>query len=153
MMTAAIATDAIVEKITIDAPAGRIFEALTNPAEILRWWNVEGKFRTTAFESDFRVGGKWMIHVAGGCGTGASSVVRGEYRAIEPPTLLSYTWCRFGEGDDERETLVTWELEEKEGATIVSVSHTGLVTRDLRSRNGGWPVILGLLRNYLGTTA
>ena len=149
-MTTTMATDSIVEETTIKAPAGRIFKALTSPAEILKWWGVEGKFQTTDFECDLRVRGKWMIRVAGSCGTAASSVVKGEYRAIEYPRLLSYTWQRVGEGDDQRETLVTWELDEKDGATTVRVSHTGLVTEDLRQRNSGWPLILGLLRNHVG---
>lgn len=149
-MTITMAIHSIVEEITIEAPAGRIFQALTDPAEIVKWWNVEGKFQTTDLESDLRVGGKWMIRVEGSCGSATSSLVRGEYRAIEYPRLLSYTWRRFGEGEDDRETLVTWELDEKDGATTVRVSHSGLVTDSLRQRNGGWPLILGLLRNHLG---
>jgi uncharacterized protein YndB with AHSA1/START domain len=142
--------DSIVEEIAIEAPAGRIFEALTRPSEILNWWRAEGKFQITDFESDLRIGGKWMIRVAG-AKTGTSSVVKGEYRAIEYPGRLSYTWQRFGEGEDEHETLVTWELDESAGTTTVRVSHTGLVTDDLRRRNSGWPLILKLIRNYLDT--
>ncbi|MBV8896955.1 MAG: SRPBCC domain-containing protein [Acidobacteriaceae bacterium] len=64
------------------------------------------------------------------------------------PGLLSYTWHRFGENEDERETLVTWQLREKDGVTTVRVTHTGLVTDDLRRRNSGWPLILRLVQNH-----
>ncbi len=151
-MSTTITTDSIVEEIAIEAPAERIFRALTRPSEILNWWRAEGRFQITHFESDLRVGGKWMIRVAGAA-TGTSSVVKGEYRVIEYPRRLSYTWQRFGEGENERETLVIWELDESDGTTAIRVSHTGLVTDDLRRRNSGWPLILKLVRNYLDTAA
>ena len=149
-MSTRMTTDSIVEEIAIEAPAGRIFEALTRPSYVLKWWRADGKFHITHFESDLRGGGKWMIRVAG-AGACTSSVVKGEYRVIEYPRRLSYTWQRVGEGEDERETLVTWELDERDGTTTVRVSHTGLVTDDLRGRNSGWPVILKLVRHYLDT--
>jgi len=34
----------IVQEITIKGPAERIFEALTNPDERMKWWGAEGKF-------------------------------------------------------------------------------------------------------------
>ncbi len=153
-MSTRIATDSVIEEITINAPPERIFKALTRPSEILNWWRAEGKFQITHFENDLRVGGKWMIRVVGASGTASpSSVVKGEYRAIEYPRLLSYTWQRFGEGDDQQETLVTWQLNDDHGVTNVRVTHTGLVTDDLRRRNSGWPLILELIRNYCAATS
>ncbi|MBV8896956.1 MAG: SRPBCC domain-containing protein [Acidobacteriaceae bacterium] len=100
-MSTTIATHAIFEEITIQAPAERIFDALTRPSEILKWWRADGKFQTTHFENDLRVGGKWMIRVAGSCGSGTSSVVKGEYHAIEylsrPPVLhMAPFWRKRG---------------------------------------------------------
>ena len=147
-MSTTIATHSIVEEIAIEAPAERIFHALTRPSAILKWWRADRKFQTTHFENDLRVGGKWMTRVAGPCGSGTSSVVKGEYQAVEYPRLLSYTWQRVGDDEDERETLVTWQLREKDGVTTVRVTHTGLVTDDLLRRNSGWPLILRLLQNH-----
>jgi uncharacterized protein YndB with AHSA1/START domain len=42
------ASDTIVQEITIKAPAERIFEALTNPDQRLKWWGAEGQYRGTA---------------------------------------------------------------------------------------------------------
>jgi len=48
------ASDTIVQEITIKAPVERIFEALTNPDQRLKWWGAEGQYRGTQMESDLR---------------------------------------------------------------------------------------------------
>jgi len=84
------ARDTIVKEIAIKAPADRIFEALTNPEQRLQWWGAEGQYRGTHMESDLRPGGKWITL---GIGRGGKSfTVRGEYRKIERPHLLVFTW-------------------------------------------------------------
>lgn len=80
---------AIVQEITINASAERIFEALTEPHERTKWWGSEGRFQVQQFESDLRPGGKWTMH---GTGIGGKPfVVRGEYREVERPGLLVFT--------------------------------------------------------------
>jgi len=136
--------DTIVQEITIKSPAERIFEALINPDELAKWWVVAGRFEVTHMESDLRPGGKWRMRVMGGDGT--ESTVAGEYRRIDRPRLLVYTWIRDEENTPE--TLVRWDLEEKDGVTTVRVTHSGLMSESLRARNDGWPLILNLLQAY-----
>ena len=143
-----IADDTIVQEVIINAPADRIFRALTRPSELLKWWACEGKFQLVEAECDLRPGGKWRMRVAGSCGPGQSdSIVTGEYRSIDPPSLLEFTWKR--EREDHPETLVRWDLEEKNGLTTVRVTHSGLITEALRTRNSGWPLIASLLKVYV----
>jgi uncharacterized protein YndB with AHSA1/START domain len=140
--------DAIVQEVRIKASPGRIFNALTNPAELLKWWAAEGRFKTTHVESDLRPGGKWMMRVEGGCGPETtSSIVHGEYRKIEPPHLLAFTWIR--DGENAPETLVCWELHEYDDVTTVRVTHSGLTSESLLLRNSGWPLIQSLLQTYI----
>src|SRR5262245_23076302 len=81
----------IVQEITIDAPAARVFAAFTNPSERVLWWNADdGRFRTTHMESDLRPGGRWEMR--GTRGDGSPFTVKGEYRAVEPPHMLEFTW-------------------------------------------------------------
>jgi uncharacterized protein YndB with AHSA1/START domain len=54
------ASDTIIKEITIRGSAERIFEALTNPEQRLKWWGAEGQYRGTHMESDLRPGGKWI---------------------------------------------------------------------------------------------
>jgi len=146
MNMAIVDSDTIVQEISINASAERIFEALTNPAELLNWWGVEGKFQATHVECELRPGGSWEIVIQGDCKTGKSARVAGQYREIDRPRLLSFTWVR---DEDGIETLVRWELDEHDGATKVRVTHSGLNTENLRTRNDGWPLILGLLHAYI----
>ena len=88
------ASDTIVKEIKIKAPAERIFEALTNPDQRLKWWGAEGQYRGTHMESDLRPGGKWMTRGVGRGGQPFS--VGGEYREIERPRLLVFTWLLTG---------------------------------------------------------
>jgi uncharacterized protein YndB with AHSA1/START domain len=140
--------DKLVQEVTIKAPAERIFAALTRPEELLKWWAAEGKFKVVQAECNLQPGGKWLMRVAG-CGAedAPTSTVYGEYRTIEPPHLLTYTWIR--EREDYPETLVRWDLDEKDGYTTVRVTHSGLVTESLRARNNGWPLIVMLLKAHI----
>jgi uncharacterized protein YndB with AHSA1/START domain len=140
--------DTIVKEIQIKRPAEKIFEAMTNADELVKWWRVEGKFQITQMESDLRPGGKWKMRLIGGRGT--ETVVSGEFRTVDRPHLLVFTWIR--ETEDATETLVRWELAEKDGVTTVRVAHSGLTTESLRRRNDGWPMILGLLHAYMEKT-
>ena len=139
----------LIQEIQIKAPASRIFGAITSPRELVEWWGVAGKFQVTEMESDLRPGGRWRMHLVSGSGTRSS--VAGEYREIDRPWLLSFTWNR--EQDDSPETLVRWELDERKGLTTVRVIHSGFASDDQLQRNSGWPMILELLRIYVQAEA
>jgi uncharacterized protein YndB with AHSA1/START domain len=141
-----ITTDArqtIVQEITIDAPAERIFEALTNPEQRKQWWGSEGRFQTTHVESDLRVGGKWKMS---GSGFGRPFTVTGEYRVIERPRVLAFTWLPSWQAD-AAETLVRFDLSETNGTTTVRVTHSELTPEGAEAHKG-WAQILAWLRAF-----
>jgi uncharacterized protein YndB with AHSA1/START domain len=143
-----VQNDTIVQEVRIKAPAERIFAALTEPGELLKWWTAPGKFKIVHAECDLQPGGKWLMRVMSDSGgEGRCSMVSGEYRSIESPRLLTYTWIR--ESENYPETLVRWDLDEKEGFTTVRVTHSGLITEELRQRNNGWPLIAMLLKAHI----
>lgn len=138
-------SDAIIQEITIKGSAERIFEALTNPDQRVRWWGAAGRFETTHMESDLRPSGKWMM-----CGVGVGGkpfTVAGEYRQIERPRLLVFTWHPDWQ-EDATETLVRFDLEEKDGVTTVRLTHSGLASESARASHKGWPQILTWLQAY-----
>src|ERR1700739_370686 len=105
-MNPASQSDTIVQEITINAPAERVFEALTNPDQRVKWWGAEGRFQTTHMESDLRPGGKWIMR---GIGVGGKPFsVRGEYRKLERPHLLVFTWLPDWQ-ENAPETLVRFD--------------------------------------------
>jgi len=146
MNSVAVSNDTIIQEVTIKGSAERIFAAITSPGELYQWWNVSGKFQVQEVECDVRLGGKWIMRVEGNCeGGNTENVVSGEYRLIERPHVLVYTWLR----EDKIETEVRWDLEEKNGFTKVRVTHSGLNTEALRARNNGWSMVVGLLQAYV----
>ena len=144
-MNSTIASDTIVQEIVISAPADRIFEALTDPVQRVRWWGAEGRFQTKHMESDLRPGGKWMMS---GDGIGGKPfTVRGEYRQIEPPRLLVFTWLPDWQ-EDAFETIVRFDLTEADGVTTLRLTHSGLTTETARLSHKGWPQVLAWLQAY-----
>jgi uncharacterized protein YndB with AHSA1/START domain len=144
-MNTTIASDTIVQEITIRSSAARIFEALTIPDQLVKWWGAEGRFQTTHMESDLRPGGKWMMS---GTGMGGRPFrVAGVYREVERPRLLVFTWLPDWD-KDAAETIVRIDLDEKDGVTKVRLTHAGL-SEASRDQHRGWPQILGWLQAYV----
>jgi uncharacterized protein YndB with AHSA1/START domain len=145
-MITTVAKDTIVQEITIKGSAERIFEALTDPDQRMKWWGSEGRFQTTQMESDLRPGGRWLMR---GTGMGGRPfTVVGVYRNIERPRLLVFTWLPDWQGDTT-ESLVRFDLDEKDGVTTVRLTHSGLTTERSRQSHQGWPQILDWLRKYV----
>jgi uncharacterized protein YndB with AHSA1/START domain len=145
-VNSADANDAIIKEIIIKAPARRIFEALADPRQRVEWWGSKGRFQATHMESDLRAGGAWMMS---GAGVGGKPfTVRGEYRSIERPRLLEFTWLADWE-ENGRPTVVRFDLVEKDGATIVRLTHSGLTTERSRESYQGWPWLLAMLQKYV----
>jgi uncharacterized protein YndB with AHSA1/START domain len=140
------ASDTITQEIIIRGSAERIFAALTNPSERLAWLGgPEGRFKLTSFESDLRPGGKWIMRAES---FGKLVTITGEYREIDRPRLLVFTWLPDWY-ENATESLVRWELNENDGTTTVRLTHSGLLTEASRENHRGWPQILGWLRAYI----
>ena len=142
MSTATV--DAIVLEIAIQAPAARVFEALVDPAQRMKWWSQKGRFETTNVESDLRPGGRWLMS---GIGMGRPFTVKGVYRTIEHPRVLAFTWLPSWD-EEATETEVRFDLHEQNGVTTVRLTHSGFATEGSRARHQGWPQILDWLKAY-----
>lgn len=72
-----------------DASPARLFEAMTKPEHVKRWWGRLGEgYSVPVCEIDLRVGGGWRWvnrHPHG------DATFYGEYREITPPSRLVYT--------------------------------------------------------------
>ena len=143
-MTVTDTIETIIHEVTINAPAERIFESLTNPDQRKEWWGSQGRFQIIHVESDLRVGGKWKMS---GTGFGRPFTVMGEYRAVEFPRALAFSWLPSWQ-EDATETLVRFDLSEKDGVTTVRVTHSGLTPKGMEAHKG-WPAILTWLRAYV----
>ena len=145
-MTQTGIADDIVQEISIQAPADRVFDALTDPAQLVRWWGDGERFKTTHAEIDLRAGGAWIMQGAGM--GGRPFTVKGRYREVTRPRLLVFTWLPDWQGD-ATESVVRIELTETRGVTTVRLTHSGLVTDASRASHRGWPYILGWLKAHV----
>ena len=97
------------------APRQLVWEALSKPEHLRRWWGSCGDGMTVC-ESDFRVGGAWRFVVSGPRGEDG---FRGEYREIEEPSRLVQTFEWEGlPGHISTETLT---LEEHGATTLMTI--------------------------------
>jgi len=137
----------IVETIAIEAPATAVFAALTEPEELTRWWGTDESYRVEVMERDLRVGGAWQT--SGRSVDGKQFTVSGIYRIVQAPTLLEFTWNHDFYGG-AAETVVRYELEERDGVTQLRMTHSGFVSlADRDSHAYGWKTVLTLLKKYV----
>jgi len=102
-----------------DAPRQLVFEAMTKPEHVRRWWgNLDDKHSVPVCEIDLRVGGKWRI--VGRTPKGDMPAFYGEYREIVPPDRLVYT--EFFEPFPGDGSVVTQILTEEDGKTRITVT-------------------------------
>jgi uncharacterized protein YndB with AHSA1/START domain len=151
MATASVAPDGdtIVSELHIAAAPERVFQALVDPEQVVKWWGGQGEgqsFRCTHFECDLRPGGKWRS--AGVDGQGHPFEVVGEYVEVDPPRLLVHTW--IASWTAKVKTTVRWELQATSHGTLVRHQHSGLAAHpELAKSFRGWPRMLSWLQALL----
>ncbi|MBV8638720.1 MAG: SRPBCC domain-containing protein [Candidatus Eremiobacteraeota bacterium] len=151
-MSIAQSESTIVREILIDAPASKIYAALTDPNQLTQWWGSDDQYRTAKMTADLRVGGRWRTTGTGK--DGQNFAVEGEYRIVQPPHLLEFTWRHDWGGTDNVETVVRYDLIEENGSTLVRVTHSGFQSEESRDDHGrGWAQVLGWLKRYVATAA
>ena len=116
-----------------DAPRALVFDAMTKPEHIARWWGQLGAgYSVPVCEVDLRVGGKWRFvnrHPKG------EVAFHGEYREITPPDRLVYTELMEPYPDG---SLVTTTFADEAGKTRVTVvaSYPSKAIRDMVLASG-----------------
>jgi uncharacterized protein YndB with AHSA1/START domain len=130
--------------VTIDAPIGKVWEALTTPAQIKRW------FLGVDTETDWSVGGP-IVHR--GEYQGRPYEDKGEILEIEPPRLLVHShWSPVSDLPDDPRNYqrVSWELSERHNATVLTVKEANLPSEDARETSDkSWGMVLGNLKRLL----
>jgi uncharacterized protein YndB with AHSA1/START domain len=138
--------DVVTAEIFIAAPRERIFEALTDPQQAVRWWGQSSNYRFSKFHMDVRVGGKWSSSGRSEK-MGDNITVEGEFLEIDPPRRLAYTWLSSWMPVI---TKVFWELESQDKGTVVKLTHTGFAgNADMaKGHSIGWSLVLGWLQAF-----
>lgn len=70
-----------------DAPREMVFDAWTDPEQVVQWWGPTG-FTTTIKEMDVRVGGRWTLTMHGPDGTDYPN--KSVFTRVERPSVIAY---------------------------------------------------------------
>jgi uncharacterized protein YndB with AHSA1/START domain len=128
-----------------------VFDAWTNPVVLLRWWAMRPTQTTPGCEVDLRVGGRYLLQMRDG-DDGTIYAVAGEYREVQRPHRLAFTWCWQGDGGlhPGHVSLVTVEFRADGDRTTVRLEHSELASEDSRNGHGaGWRGVFESLANRI----
>jgi uncharacterized protein YndB with AHSA1/START domain len=117
-----------------DAPRELVFETLTRPEHVRRWWGIlDENHSCPVCEIDLRPGGAWRFV---GRGPQGEVAFYGVYREIQPPERIVYT--EIFEAYPDTESLVTNVLTDENGKTRLTViaSYPSLEVRDMVLKSG-----------------
>ena len=146
--------DAIVSEIEIAAPPERVFQALTQPDQLARWW-TSGTCQLEFWQMDARRGGRWHFKNKPSATMTINGVnvfeAIGEILEFDPPRLLVYTWIANWHRDKTRRTIVRWELTPTDAGTHVKMTHSGLAQLPVACQDysDGWPGVLEMIKNFV----
>jgi uncharacterized protein YndB with AHSA1/START domain len=132
---------------TFDAPVERVFAAWTSEEVLRRWLHGMPGWETPTAEVDLRVGGRIRILMRDPSG-GAESGATGEYRVVDPPHRLVFTWVWDDQPDQPQ--LIELEFSERDGGTTVLMTNSS-IPGDERwaSQQRGWNVCFDNLDRVL----
>jgi serine/threonine protein kinase len=135
---------------TIHAPIDKVFEAWTKPDVMANWFAPTDDFVASEVDVDLRVGGNYRLDMRPKDSTEVF-MHRGQYCRIEPPHILSFTWCPVSRGPNTPETQVTIELRPNGNATDMTLIHERFPDEADRDRHQrGWNGCLRRLASKVG---
>jgi uncharacterized protein YndB with AHSA1/START domain len=131
-----------------DAPRELVFSVWTRPEQVTRWWGPND-FTLPVCEMDFRVGGSYKYCMRSP--EGEDHWVWGEYREIDEPERIVFTWQRKDlQGNLRSDSVVTVTFEETQGKTRFTL-HQGVFefAEDGAEHYGGWSECMDRLEMYV----
>jgi uncharacterized protein YndB with AHSA1/START domain len=139
--------DTVVATLEIAAAPEAVFEALTDPSQLVAWWGTPGDYRTENWQVDARAGGKWSCDVRGPQDS-TPKTIHGVYEEFDPPRVLAFTWNP--EWQQIPETRVRITLEPTATGTLLRLVHSGFGDRrEAQERHyQGWTRVLGWLDGF-----
>ena len=130
-------------KITVEtkvrAPASRVWQAYTTPADIVQWNAASDDWHTTKSSVDLRVGGDFCSRMEAKDGSFGFDFA-GTYTAVVPERLLEYS---FGD------RFAKIEFTEMSDGVNVKVTFDAEETHSVEQQQGGWQAILDNFARYV----
>jgi uncharacterized protein YndB with AHSA1/START domain len=106
-------------KRVLPAVSSVVFAAFSDPNELAKWWGPEG-FTIPSLEFQPRVGESYRIEMQPP--DGEPFYLTGEFREVEPPSRLAFTFVWEDPDPDDVETLVVLSFRDLGGSTEVALT-------------------------------
>lgn len=121
--------DVIEQEVRIEAPIERVWQVITDPAYVARWFG-------SSAEIDLRPGGPLRF------GWDGHALFHGVVERVDPPRQFAYRWVHDAGvpiGGESVETRVSFSLSEVDGGTLVRLVESGFVDEQHYKENSeGW---------------
>ena len=134
----------VIRKI-IAATQEEVFQAWTDPESMRHWMRGREDMHEAEVHLDLRPGGSFRITMKGKDGNHEHT---GQYRVVEPPSRLVFTW--ISKATHEQETIVTVDLKPRGTECELTLTHEKLPGKEAASgHEDGWNRVAELLARYL----
>jgi uncharacterized protein YndB with AHSA1/START domain len=113
-----------------------VFRAFSDPDDLAKWWGPRG-FSTPTLELHARVGEGYRIEMQPP--QGPRFYLTGEFRAVDPPARLAYTFAWEDPDPDDLETLVDLAFRHLGESTAIALRQAPFKTEARRRlHRDGW---------------
>ena len=138
----------------IAAPRERVFQAWTDPKQIVQWFGPDG-FKVESLECDIRTGGRWRFLYTGPDGTRWDN--RMVFLRIEAPRLIEIEHGPDKDEDPARFYVIVTFDAQSDGKTVLTMRQLH-PTKEQRDATIGFGAVefgyqtLGKLARHLGAS-
>jgi uncharacterized protein YndB with AHSA1/START domain len=138
-------------KRVLKAAPPAVFAAFSDSSALAKWFGPKG-FTIPSLDFQPRVGGSYRIEMQPP--KGEPFCLTGEFRDVDPPARLSYTFVWEEPDPDDVETLVVLSFRDLSGSTEVSFSQGPFKTEARRAlHRDGWTDSLDKLERLISVEA
>ena len=134
-------------KRVLPAAPSVVFQSFSTSDELAKWWGPQG-FTVPSLEFEPRVGDSYRIEMQPP--EGAPFHLTGEFREVDPPARLAYTFAWTPPDPDDVETLVELSFRELGESTEVIFTQGPFKTEARRElHRNGWTDSFDKLEHYI----
>jgi uncharacterized protein YndB with AHSA1/START domain len=131
----------------LSAPPAVVFDAFADPDKLARWWGPAG-FTVPSVDFDPRPGGAYSIGMQPPEGEAFHLV--GEFREVDPPARLAFTFVWEPPDPDDVETLVELSFRDLGDSTEAVLAQGVFKTEPRRElHRDGWSDTFDRLEQFL----